>query len=173
MRDAEASAEAVTRPTRRFVPVKEVAHQDIQALHRIRERLLGARTALVHAGHGLLHEYGMVMPKGLAKFRQTVMAKLEADKDKLTALSQERFGKLLKELAALEEQRAYYQEKLDTLAKTHPEWQRLMTIPGMGAITATALIAAVSDGGCAKMAARLPPGDSQLAGFQSTAKPPL
>jgi transposase len=145
MRDAEAIAEAVTRPTMRFVPIKEVDQQDIQALHRIRERLLGARTALVNEVHGLMNEYGMVIPKGMAKFRQTVMAKLETDKDKLTALSQEMFGKLLKELAALEEQLAYYQEKLDTLAKTHPECQRLMTIPGIGAITATALMAAVGD----------------------------
>src|SRR5947209_15801038 len=63
-RDAAASAEAVTRPTRRFVPIKDVDQQDIQALHRVRERLMGERTALVHAVHGLLHEDGMVMPKG-------------------------------------------------------------------------------------------------------------
>src|SRR5712671_6150897 len=54
-RDAEAIAEAVTRPTRRLVPIKDVDQQDIQALHRVRERLRGERTALVHAGHGLLH----------------------------------------------------------------------------------------------------------------------
>jgi transposase len=54
-RDAEALAEAVTRPTRRCVPTKHVDQQAIQALHRVRERLMGARTALVHAGHGLLN----------------------------------------------------------------------------------------------------------------------
>ena len=54
-RDAEAIAEAVTRPPRRFVPAKDVAQQDIQALHRVRERLISERTALVHAVHGLLH----------------------------------------------------------------------------------------------------------------------
>lgn len=52
MRDAEAIAEAVTRPTMRFVPLKEVNQQDIQALHRVRERLIGARTALINAVHG-------------------------------------------------------------------------------------------------------------------------
>ena len=88
-RDAEAIAEAVTRPTMRFVPTKDVAQQDIQALHRVREWLMGARTALVHEVHGLMHEYGMVMPKGVAKFRQAVVGKLEAEKDKLTPLSQE------------------------------------------------------------------------------------
>src|SRR6516165_8233880 len=57
-RDAEAIAEAVTRPTMRFVPIKDVDQQDLQALHRVRERLMGARTALVNEVHGLLHEYG-------------------------------------------------------------------------------------------------------------------
>ena len=54
-RDAEAIAEAVTRPTRRFVPIKDVDQQDIQALHRVRERLIGERTALINAVHGLMH----------------------------------------------------------------------------------------------------------------------
>ena len=107
-RDAEASAEAVTRPTMRFVPIKDVDQQDIQALQRVRERLMGTRTALVNEVHGLMHEYGIVMPKGVSKF-------------------------------------AYYQEQLATLAQTHPECQRLMTIPGIGPLTATALVAAVSD----------------------------
>src|SRR2546427_10674929 len=53
-REAEAIAEAVTRPTRRFVPIKDVAQQDIQALHRVRERLIGERTALINAVHGLM-----------------------------------------------------------------------------------------------------------------------
>src|SRR5438552_14837627 len=144
-RDAEAIAEAVTRPTMHFVPLKDVDQQDIQALHRVRERLIGERTALVNAVHGLLHEYGIVMPKGVAKFRQAVVGKLESEKDKLTPLSQEMFWKLVEEFAALEAQLAYYQEKLEALAQTHPECQRLMTIPGIGPLTATALVAAVSD----------------------------
>ena len=60
------------------------------------------------------------------------------------------FRKLMEEFVALEEQLAYYQEQLDTLAATHPEYQRLMTIPGIGPITATALIAAVGDVGVFK-----------------------
>jgi transposase len=55
-RDAEAMADAVTRPTMRFVPTKDVAQPDMQALHRVRERLMGERTALVKEVHGLLHE---------------------------------------------------------------------------------------------------------------------
>jgi len=150
MRDAEAIAEAVTRPTMRFVPIKDVDQQDIQALHRVRERLIGERTALINEVHGLMLEYGIVMPKGVAKFRQAVVEKLEAEKDKLTTLSQELFWKLVKEFVALEDQIVFYQEKLETLATTHPECQRLMTIPGIGPITATALVAAVGDVGVFK-----------------------
>src|ERR671932_2855336 len=145
LRDAEAIAEAVTRPTMRFVPTKDVDQQDLQALHRVRERLMGERTALVNEVHGLMHEYGIVIPKGVAKFRQAVVEKLESEQDKLTPLSQEMFWKLVEEFAALEKQLAYYQEKLEALATTHPECQRLMTIPGIGPLTATALVAAISD----------------------------
>ena len=150
LRDAEAIAEAVRRPTMRFVPIKEIDQQDIQALHRVRERLIGARTALINEVHGLMLEYGIVMPKGVAKFRQAVVEKLEADKDKLTALSQAMFWKLVEEFVALEKQLTYYQEKLEALATTHPECQRLLTIPGIGPITATALVAAVGDMGVFK-----------------------
>src|SRR5262249_315553 len=101
-RDDEAIAEAVTRPTMRFVPIKDVAQQDLQTLHRVRERLMGTRTALVHEVHGLMHEYGIVMPKGIAKFRQAVVEKLESEQDKLSALSREMFGKLIEEFSALE-----------------------------------------------------------------------
>ena len=149
-RDAEAIAAAVTRPTRRFVPIKDVDQQAIPALHRVRERLIGERTALVHAVHGLMQAYGIVMPKGVSKFRQAGVEKLESDKDKLTALSQEMLWKLGEECAALEKQLASSQEKLDTLATTHPACQRLMTIPGIGPFTATALVAAVSDASACK-----------------------
>src|SRR5262252_488110 len=149
-RDAEAIAEAMTRPTMRFVPTKEVDQQDLQALHRVRERLIGARTALVHEVHGLMHEYGIVIPKGVAKFRQAVVGKLESEQDKLTPLSQELFWQLVDEFAALEKQLAYYQEKLEALATMHPECQRLRTIPGIGPVSATALVAAVSDASACK-----------------------
>src|SRR5256886_11982292 len=89
-------------------------------------------------------------PKGVAKFRQAVVGKLESEKDKLTPLSQEMFWQLVEECAALEAQLAYDQEKLDTLAQSHPECQRLMTIPGIGPFTATALVAAVSDASACK-----------------------
>ena len=149
-RDAEAIAEAVTRPTMRFVPTKDIGQQDLQGLHRVRERLIGERTALINEVHGLMNEYGIVIPTGVSKFRQAVVETLASAKDTLTALGQEMFGKLVEEFVALEEQIAYYQQKLESLAQAHPECQRLMTIPGIGPITATALIAAVGHVGVFK-----------------------
>jgi transposase len=77
-REAEAICEAVTRPTMRFVPIKQVEPPDLQALHRVQERLIKARTALVHAIRGLLSEDGMVLPQGLSQFRTSVVRPLEA-----------------------------------------------------------------------------------------------
>lgn len=144
-RDAEAICEAVTRPTMRFVPIKTIEQQDVQALHRVRERLMKARTALINEMRGLLHEYGIVLPKGASKFRKTFAIKIDAEQDKLSALSREMFEKLYDELVTLEEQLSYYQGKLEALAAAHPESRRLMTIPGIGPLTSTALVAAVGD----------------------------
>jgi len=111
---------------------------------------MGERTALVNEVHGLLHEYGMVMPTGVAKCRHAVVEKLETEQGKLTPLSQEMFGKLVEEWVARDKQLAYDQEKRAALATTHPACQRLMTIPGIGPFSATALVAAVSDASACK-----------------------
>ena len=95
LRDAEAIAEAVARPSMRFVPIKKVEQQDLQALHRVRERLMVARTALVNEMRGLLAEDGIVLPTGVNGFRNALAAKLEVEHAKLTPLSRELFGKLL------------------------------------------------------------------------------
>jgi Transposase len=99
--DAEAICEAMTRPTMRFVPVKEIDQQDLQALHRARERVVKARTALVNEIRGLLGEYGIVLPQSVTKFRNGFLAILEAERAKLTALGQELFGQLYEEFGAL------------------------------------------------------------------------
>jgi len=145
MRDAEAIAEAVTRPTMRYVPVKSVDQHDLQALHRVRERLMKARTALINETRGLLHEYGIVVPRGAATFRKHVLEKLATEADKLTTPSWGLFQQLLEELTALEARVATYDAQLAQVAQTHPVCQRLMTIPGFGELTATAIVAAVSD----------------------------
>jgi transposase len=144
-RDAEAICEAVTRPTMRFVPIKQLAQQDIQALHRVRARLIKARTALVHEIRGLLSEYGIVLPQGMTKFRTSIVRQLEDAQAQLTALSTEVFWHLDEEFVALEKRVAYDDEKLRVLARAHPVCQRVQAIPGVGPLTATAILAAVPD----------------------------
>jgi transposase len=144
-RDAEAICEAVTRPTMRFVPIKRVEQQDLQALHRVRERLIKARTALVNEIRGLLSEYGIVLPQSITNFRALIVDKLQEEQVKLTTLSTELFRQLYDEFRALEKRLVYYDEKLAAMGKAHPECQRLQTIPGIGPVSATALLAAISD----------------------------
>jgi transposase len=144
-RDAEAICEAVTRPTMRFVPIKQVEQQDLQALHRVRARLIKARTALVNEIRGLLHEYGIVLPQGITKFRALIVDKLQQEQAKLNTLSAELFWQLYDEFRALETRLVYYDEKLAAIGQAHPEGQRLQTIPGIGPVTATALIAAIGE----------------------------
>src|SRR5262245_41881246 len=110
-RDAEAICEAVTRPTMRFVPIKRIEQQDLQALHRIRERLIKARTALVNEIRGLLNEDGIVLPQRLTKFRALIVSKLQNEQAKLTALSTEVFWHLYDEFLSLEKRLAYYDER--------------------------------------------------------------
>src|SRR5262249_18547824 len=98
-RDAEAIAEAVTRPTMRFVPIKEIDQQDIQALHRVRERLISERTALINEVHGLLHEYGIVLPKGVAKFRQPSWRSSSATKTSSRRWARSCFGSCSRSLS--------------------------------------------------------------------------
>jgi transposase len=145
MADAEAIGEAVTRPTMRFVPIKEIAQQDLQSLHRVRERLIKARTALINEIRGLLSEYGIVLPQGVTKFRQGLLPMLEQEQAKLTALGRTIFRQLYEEWCALEERLAYCTEQLESICQAHPVCQRLLTIPGIGPLTATALVAAVSN----------------------------
>src|SRR5262245_7554043 len=104
----------------RFVPLKRVEPQDLQALHRIRERLITARTALVHEIRGLLNESGIVLPHSMATFRAWIVAQLEADPAKRTALSTAVFWHRYDEFHAVEKRRAYYAEKLAALGQAHP-----------------------------------------------------
>jgi transposase len=143
--DAEAICEAVTRPTMRFVPVKEVDQQDLQAFPRARERVVKARTALVNEIRGLLAEYGIVLPHSVTQCRHAFLATLEAERTKLTPWSTELFTQLSEEFGALEKRLAYYPAKITAIGTAHPVCQRLMTIPGIGPLTATARVAAVSN----------------------------
>jgi transposase len=145
MADAEALGEAVTRPTMRCVPIQELRQQDLQALHRVRERLVKARTALVHEMRGLLGECGTVLPRAIAQCRQALPGTLEQAQAQLTELSRPVVRQLHEAWLALEQRRTYDDEPLEALWQADAACQRLPTIPGIGPLTATALVAAVSD----------------------------
>jgi transposase len=144
-RDAEAIGEAVPRPTMRVVPIKQLGPRDLQALHRVRERPVRAHTALVNEVRGLLSEDGMILPQGMVKFRPSVVRQLEDEQAKLTSLRPETVRHLYNEFLALEQRVASYHEKLQALARAHPVCQRVQAIPGIGPLTATAILAAVPD----------------------------
>ena len=143
--DAAAIAEAASRPHMRFVPVKRIEQQDIQGLHRVRERLVKSRTALVNEIRGLLGEYGIVLPTTVRKLRSLLPTILTQQEPELTSMSRDLFSTLLEELSELDQRIARLEERLEAIYQSHPACQRLSKIPGVGPMTATALLAAVSD----------------------------
>ena len=137
--DAEAIAEAVQRPTMRFVPIKTEEHLDLQAVHRVRERWVMRRTAVVNQIRGLLLERGLTLPKGRSHVDHALPEILT---DPALGLSGS-FRVLLGQLQLELEQLAARIEQMDAVirqtAKENEACQRLTAIPGVGPVTATAL----------------------------------
>lgn len=140
-KDAEAIVEAAQRPTMRFCEVKSVEQQELQHLHRIRERLVSQRTALGNELRGILMEYGITMPKGKKSLR-TVHELLEKHAQRLTQVGHEMVIALLEEFWALDKKIAKLDKQLESFGEAHPICKRLQTIPGVGPIIATAIVAA-------------------------------
>ena len=144
--DAEAIAEAVARPTMRFVPIKTDEQLDMQSLHRVRERWVARRTAIVNQIRGLLLERGITLRKG----RRHVDAALPEILEDATAKLSGALRILLAQLKLELDQMAMRIDEADAvLNKTAHEnaaCQRLVAIPGIGPVTATALIAAIGNG---------------------------
>jgi len=144
--DAEAIAEAATRPTMRFVELKSQAQSDVQALHRARERLVAERTALINHLRALLLERGIVVPQGRRKLEEELA--VFADEEESETLSP-RIRRLIEDLRsewrALDERIAAFDAEFVSMARNNEAARRLMTIPGIGTINATALAAAVGD----------------------------
>lgn len=142
VRDAEAVAEAATRPNLRFVPIKEEEHQDLQNLHRIRQRLISNRIALSNQIRGFLYEYGVTIRQGDAHLR-TKLAQLLEERT-LSSMLLEEIVDLRDEFLSLENRVKRITKKLELIAKNHEVCKRLMTIPGIGPMISTAMLAAVS-----------------------------
>lgn len=145
-RDAEANAEAVERPTMRFVPLKTPEQLDLQSLHRVRQRLVGRRSALINQLRAILLERGIVVPqtrRALEKWLPYILG------DESNGLSP-RMRRLIEELRAewreLDRRIAAFDEEFHAVAKREADCRRLCEIPGIGVLNATALVAAVGDG---------------------------
>ena len=143
--DAEAICEDVLRPTMRFVTPKTVAQQDLQNVHRVRRRLIGARTALVNQIRGLLAEYGVVVPKQVSPLRRALPRLIEDLTNDLTPLARTTFTVLYEELRAVDARVTAVDRELKAHCAQDERCQRLTAIEGIGPLTATAIIAAVAD----------------------------
>jgi transposase len=141
--DAEAICEAVGRPHMRFVPVKDVGQQAVLTVHRARQLLIAERTALVNQSRGLLAEFGLIVPVGIGALRRLWPSLLEAPD--VPALAREVFTDLADRLRAVDERIATYDHRVVQLARQTEPAQRLMQVPGVGPVTATALIATVGN----------------------------
>lgn len=144
--DAEAICEASTRPNKRLVPVKTIEQHDIQSLHRVRQNICKNRTALANQIRGLLGEYGIVIPEGIKQVFSEMPSILEDAENHLSSLIRELLHEQFEELKHFDERFDSITEKVELLAKSHPLCKRLLTIEGIGPLTATALYAAVGNG---------------------------
>jgi transposase len=146
-RDAEAIAEAATRPTMRFVELKSETQLDMQTLHRARDRLVGERTALINQLRAILLERGQTVPQGRHKLERYLAAMPEPETD--TSLTP-RIRQLIEDMRAewreLDRGIAAFDSEFAAQARNNPAARRLATIPGIGVLNATALVAAVGNG---------------------------
>ena len=143
--DAEAICEAVQRPNMRFVAVKTLEQQDIQAIHRMRSLVVERRTAQVNQVRGLLLEYGIDIPQGRAVLMRRLPEILEDAENGLSERFRAELNRLLEELRHLDERVGHYDTQIQAIAQSGEATQRLMTIPGIGPLAATALVAAVGE----------------------------
>lgn len=143
--DAEAICEAVQRPNMRFVPIKNVEQQAILALHRARQGLVQARTAQANQIRGLLSEFGLIVPQGIAHLYQRVPVLLEEAKDELPGLFRELAQRLLDHLKDLDRQAGEMEVQIQAWHRTNALSRKLEKIPGIGPITASALVASIGD----------------------------
>ncbi len=142
--DAVAIGEASLRPNMKFVRVKTLEQQDIQSLHRIRERFVSHRTRISNQTRGLLSEYGLVARQGFKALKVLIQEALESET--LSALFKEELASIYEEIMDLAERLKRVNNKLKAMAQQYPLCRLLMTIPGIGFVNATAIYAAIGDG---------------------------
>lgn len=137
--DAEAICEAVQRPSMRFVPVKSAEQQAILAMHRVRQGFIEERTATINRIRGLMAEFGAVLPLKAAEVRRGAAAASET----LPSMARAAIADLLTHLRILDERITAYDRELEATARKSEAARRLMTVPGIGPLTALATTATV------------------------------
>jgi transposase len=142
-RDAEAIAEAATRPTMRFVELKREEQLDMQTLHRARDRLVGERTALINQLRAILLERGSTAPQGRRKLEQHLAAML--GEKPVSPRMRQLIDDMRKEWLELDRRIAAFDDEFAASARSDADARRLATIPGIGVLNATALVAAIGD----------------------------
>jgi transposase len=143
--DAEAICEALMRPTMRFAAVKSAEQQSILMLHRARELLVRQRTMLINALRGHCGEFGLVVAQGASKVTKLVEMIEDRQDERLPALAREALGSFVEQLRMVQAQILGLEKKLMAWHRASEASRRLATIPGVGVITATALVATIGD----------------------------
>jgi transposase len=144
--DAEAIAEAVTRHNMRFVPIQTDDQLDLQALHRVRDRLLQRRTALINQIRGFLLERGIAFSKGRAHLHSHLPAILEDADQNLTPRLRNLLAPLGQEWKQLQSDIEVVSQQIEAVSCQDAACQRLRQIPGIGPLVATATVAAIGNG---------------------------
>lgn len=143
--DAEAICEAMSRPHMRFVTVKTIAQQDIQAVHRIRSGLISQRTAKANQIRGLVAEYGLVAPQQLTSLRAAIPGWLEDAENGLSTRFRGLLNELWGDLKYMDQRITALNQEITTIAQQDPVAQRLQQLRGVGPLIATALVAAIGN----------------------------
>ena len=145
--DACAIVEAASRPSMCFVPIKQVEQQDIQSIHRVRSRIVKNRTALINEIRGLCLEYGVVLIPGASRVKSSLCAAIANSDNELTPSSRESMQFLYEELVDIEARVKTLNTRIRQICRQNENCQRILKIPGVGELTATAIVAAVADPG--------------------------
>jgi len=143
--DAEAICEAVTRPSMRFVPIKNSDQQAVLSLHRARQGFVKARTAQANQIRGLLTEYGIVLPQGISHVAKRIPEIVEDAENDLPDVFRQLLVRLRAHLVELDRQVQELEQQIIAWHRSNEDSQRLEKIPGFGPLTASALVASIGD----------------------------
>ena len=143
--DAEAICEAVSRPSMRFVPIKNGEQQAVLALHRARQGFVKARTAQANQIRGLLAEYGIVIPQGIGHIAKRLPEILEDGENDLPGVFRQLMQRLGDHLKELDRQVGELEVQIQSWHRENEASKKLAQIPGIGPITASALVASIGD----------------------------